>query len=536
MRLRDPLTDAGGRDELYEQLVELAPDGIIIHDGELIVDANAAALRLVGASTRDELVGQPISRLLDPPHLKGVERQLMGTSSESVMAPAVRETLRRLDGETLDVEVRAVVFLDQGQPAAHLVIRDISERLAVEEALRRGEERVQRAQRMESVGALAGGVAHEVNNMMSVILGCGAFLLEDQAAPADALADVREMMKAAERAASVTRQLLAFSRHAASRPEPVDIAGAVRSAEPMLRRLIGAGRRLVFVADAAPTAAVDAGQLDQVIVNLVLNARDATVDGGRIVIMASEQNLSEPQLSTDGSEIPPGRYAAVSVRDDGSGIDTAVQARIFEPFFTTKPLGEGTGLGLAAVHGIVKQNLGFITLVSAPGAGTTFTVLLPAVVDSSVGASLAATSPTVPSSRVPADSPAAREAGSDSVLVVDDEPSIRAIVAKTLERVGLRVMQATDGVDALELVERLGPPSLVLTDLRMPRLGGLELADRLKTRWPELPVLLMSGYSVGFLRLEGTTATVEDLIQKPFTAESLTARVLAALSSARAGA
>ena len=508
------------RDERYQELVELAPDGILIHDGERIVLANAAAVRLAGATRREQLVGLPIDTFLEPPHLKAVQTQLTDSVSPAELAPPVRDTFRRLDRSEVEVEVRAVAFMDRGRPSAHLVIRDITERLTVEQAARQVAERLQQAQKMEAVGALAGGVAHEVNNMMAVILGFGAFLLKDQAAPAERLADVREIMKAADRAATVTRQLLAFSRHAVHRPQVVDLGAAVRDVEPVVRRLLGEGRRLVVVADAAPLVWIDPGQLEQVVINLALNARDAMPAGGTFTIITAETELPSGMAAADRVAIPAGRYALLLVRDTGAGMDAATQARIFEPFFTTKPVGQGTGLGLAAAQGIVMQNNGYITVASEAGQGAAFTLYLPVL---PVGAMVERRGEPP---RVGAD---ATQAGA-TVLVVDDESAVRAIAARSLEHGGFRVLQAPDGADALELADRHGPPQLVLTDLMMPGIGGAELARRLRERWPALPILFMSGYSAEELRQQRAIGSEGELIQKPFTPGGLVESVAAALS------
>jgi len=513
-----------GRDERYQQLVELAPDAILIHDGERIVLANASAVRLAGATHRSQLVGLPIDTFLDPPYLKAVQTQLTDSVSPAELAPPVRDTFRRLDGSAVEVEVRAVAFMDRGRPSAHLVIRDITERLAVEQAVRQAQEHVQQAQKMESVGALAGGVAHEINNMVQVVLGFSDFLVRDSRLPEECLTDVREIMRAAERAAVVTRQLLAFSRRAVRRPEVVDLGAAVRDAEPVVRRLLGEGRRLVVVADAAPRVWADPGQLQQVIINLALNARDAMAAGSTLTITATEIDLPAGTAAADGVAIPAGRYGALRVCDTGAGIDAAIQGRIFEPFFTTKPAGQGTGLGLAAAHGVLAQNSGYITVASAPGQGATFTVYLPVLPADLVER------PREP----PRDGAAAAPAGA-TILVVDDEPAVRAIAARILKRAGFRVLQAPDGAGALELVERHGPPETVLTDVMMPGISGAELARRLKERWPGLPIVFMSGYSAEELHRQGATASEGDLIQKPFMPDALVASVAAALSRAAVG-
>ena len=506
-------------DERFQQLVELAPDGILIHDGGRIVLANASAVRLAGATRSTQLVGMPIDTFLDPPYLKAVRAQLTDSVESATLAPPVRDTFHRLDGTDLEVEVRAVAFVDHGRPSAHLVVRDITERLAGEAAARQMEERLHEAQRMESVGALAGGVAHEVNNMMAVVLGFSDFLLKDFRIPDECLADVREIIKAADRAATVTRQLLAFSRRAVHRPEAIDLVAAVRAAEPVIRRLLGENRRLVLEMGAVPGVWVDPGQLEQVIINLALNARDAMPDGGTLTISTSETELPDAVARAAGTAIPAVRYAAVVVRDTGVGMDTATQREIFEPFFTTKPVGKGTGLGLAAVQGILEQHNGYITVSSAPGQGAEFTVYLPILPVADL-IKPGGTLPEAGRSSVPR---------SATVLVVDDEPGLRSVVDRTLTQNGFRVMQAADGVSALEMVDRSGPPELVLTDVTMPGIGGAELARRLRERWPALPILFMSGYSAEEVPRHGATGTQEDPIQKPFVLEELVQRVAEAL-------
>lgn len=508
-------------DERYQQLVELAPDAILIHDGDQIVLCNAAAVRLAGATSREQLIGLPIDAFLEPPFLKGVQLQLTGP-----VIPAhtpVPDTFRRLDGSEAQVEVQAIAFLDRGRPSAHLVIRDISARLALEQDARQLEERLHQAQRMETVGALAGGVAHEINNMMGVVLGFSEFLLLPEAnLPADCLADVREIVKAADRAAAVTRQLLAFSRRSIHRPRVVDLAVAIRSSKQLVRLVLGEGRRLELAAEGAPRVWLDPEQLQQVVVNLALNARDAMPVGGTLTITTRECELPAGMVACDAAAIPPGRYAALVVHDTGAGMNDDTRARIFEPFFTTKPLGQGTGLGLAAAHGVVTQDNGYITVASAPGEGASFTIYLPLlpVLDPVDG----------PGTASPAPLDEAHQGA--TVLVVDDEIAVRAIAARILKRDGYHVLQAEDGREALELVDRHGPPGLVLTDLTMAGIGGVELARCLKERFPVLPVVFMSGYSAEQLRLEGAIGPELELIQKPFSPRTLIAVISAALAKA----
>ena len=506
-------------DALYRQLVELAPDGILVHDGERIVLGNAAAARLAGASSRQALVDLPIDTFFQPPYLKAVQSLILEGREAAELSPPIRDIFRRLDGSLVDVEVRAVAFMDQGSPSAHLVIRDITERLAQERSAQEKEGRLQLAQRMEAEGVLAGGVAHEVNNMMTVVLGFSNFLLDDERLPATCHRDVLEIRNAADRAALLTRQLLSFSRRAVHQPATIDLTVAVHDAELSVRRVLGEGQDLVVEATAKLPVHADPGQLLQMVVNLAVNARDAMPDGGTLTLATALAELSDSIPSGEGVTIPAGRYATLLVRDTGIGISPAIQARIFAPFFSTKPLGQGTGLGLSAVQGILAQHHGYITVASAPGLGTTFTVLLPLL---SVPTPLHRQWP-----REPADP--TRKWDGMTVLVVDDEPAVLLLVARTLEQAGFHVLQARDGREALTAMDRQEPPDLVLTDLMMPDLDGAALARRLKENWPDLPVIFMSGFSAEELQRRGALDYQGDLVQKPFTTDELMAAIGTAL-------
>jgi PAS domain S-box-containing protein len=516
---RSAVRRGADRDERYDRLVEHAPDGILIHDGEQIVMANAAAVQLAGADHRDQLIGRPIDAFLSPPYFKAVQEQLVRSGDPAALVPPVRDTFRRLDGSEIEVEVTAIPFLDRGRASAHLVVRDITERLAAQATARQAEEYLRQAQKMEAVGALAGGIAHEVNNMMSVILGAGEFLLHDPAIPEDRLPDVREIIKAADRAAAVTRELLAFSRRAFHKPQVVDLNTVVRELGPMVRRLLGEGRQLTVALGGPCRVWADRGQLEEVVVNLALNARDAMPSGGTLTITTAEAAVESGVSGYAGVSIPGGHYGLIVVRDTGVGMDPVTQARIFEPFFTTKPAGEGTGLGLAAAYGIMEQNKGYIAVASAPGQGTTFRLYLPLSPDDAVSER---------TEEPPSLDAAGTQAGM-TVLVVEDEPAVRAIVVRSLERGGFRVLQASDAAVALQVADREGRPDLVLTDLMMPGIGGGELARRLKARWPGLPVLFMSGYSEEDLRRQGLVDPEGVIIQKPFKPNSLLRSVHAAM-------
>jgi PAS domain S-box-containing protein len=394
-----------------------------------------------------------------------------------------------------------------------IFFRDITER-------RRFEERLQQAQRMDAVGRLAGGVAHEVNNQMTVVLGAASFLLRRSDLPDWARADLEHVRQAAQRSGDITGQLLAFGRRQLLRPEPVDLNEVVRGMETLLRRTVGAAVGLELELESGlARAMVDHGQITQALLNLVLNARDAMPDGGVLRIGTAEVELKPGNDVDHGAEAVPGPYVLLRVADSGLGIDPAVLGRIFEPFFTTKPFGQGTGLGLAMVYGMVRQSDGYITVTSVEGRGSTFTIYLPRQVREV--AARPATQPPEPGEISAADS------GPPLVVVAEDEAAVRALVARVLVEQGFEVLQAADGAEALELVTRTntdGRLRLVVTDLAMPRMGGRELAERLLDRGCRVPLLFITGYTEEDIERRGLLGKGQEVLRKPFTPETLADR------------
>jgi two-component system, cell cycle sensor histidine kinase and response regulator CckA len=380
-------------------------------------------------------------------------------------------------------------------------LRDISEQKLLEAQLRQ-------SHKMEAIGLLAGGVAHDFNNLLSVIFG-HCELLERALLPKNALsASVSEILGASNRAAALTRQLLAFSRRQVLAPVVVDLNAIVTEAETLLRRLIGEDVRLVTVLrpDLNPVR-VDPGQIDQVILNLAVNARNAMVHGGTLTLETSEVEGE----STDG-EVPPGAYNLLTVRDTGTGMMPELQAQIFEPFFTTRGAGEGTGLGLSVVDGIVKQSGGYITVDSAPGKGTRFKIYLPTVDEP-----LAVPAPSAPSKP---------GGGSETVLLTEDEEPVRVITALMLETLGYRVLQAANGEEALLLAEKCREKiDLLMTDVVMPGMSGRGLADALRARDPGLKVLFHSGYTADAVVRRGVVQAEMAFLQKPFTPQALARKI-----------
>jgi PAS domain S-box-containing protein len=380
------------------------------------------------------------------------------------------------------------------------------------------EEQLRQSQKMEAVGRLAAGVAHDFNNLLTVIGGYTQLLIEEVSV-SEQRARLQEVFKASQRASSLTQQLLAFSRRQVLQPQAVDLNALIANLTKMLQRLIGEDVRLVthLASDLRPVRA-DPGQLEQVIVNLVVNARDAMPKGGRITVETAHVELDA--LDADNRlELPAGAYVMLAVSDTGHGMDAATQARIFEPFFTTKAAGKGTGLGLSTVYGIVKQSGGAIWIYSELGRGTAFKIYFPE----------APHTPGVGSDAVPAETPPPH-AGSETILVVEDDESVRRLASLVLRQSGYSVLTAATGIEALQICEReVGRIDLVVSDIVMPGMDAFEMRERLQEAYPNLRLLLMSGYTEHAVVRTETLETVEAFISKPFTAQELAAKVRAVL-------
>lgn len=389
---------------------------------------------------------------------------------------------------------------------------------------RETEARLHQAQRVQSVGRLAGGIAHEVNNLMTAVLGFGSFAIAELPASHPAVAEVEQMIKAGERAATITRQLLAFTRQQVLRPARLDLNEVVRELLPVLERLVGAEHRLdLHLGAEKGEVQADRGQIEQVLVNLTLNSRDAMSGGGTVTVSTTMAELDESTVTRHpGIDLRRGEYVLLSVSDTGAGMDEATRARVFEPFFTTKAVGQGTGLGLSTVYGIVKQSGGYVWLYSEPGLGTTVKVYLPIAEGPEAVSPVMTREVHVPSSR------------GEIVLVAEDEPMVRSLARRTLELHGYRVMEAADGRAALDLLERLGGGvDLVLSDAVMPELSGRALGEIIGARWPSIPVIYMSGYPGKEVVDRGLVSPDAPFVPKPFTPEALARRTREVLDAAR---
>ena len=439
----------------------------------------------------------------------------------ALVKKSVTEAIQGSGG--LDYEFRIVLpdkrvrwLADQGRvvrdPSGKLlhmtgVCLDVTERKQVEDRLRQ-------AQRMESVGQLAGGIAHEANNMMSVVLGCADYVLQRSDLSEPVRQDVEQIWIAANRTAGITQQLLAFSRRQVLQPQVLDLNDVVRSLESILTRTLGESSSLrMHLSPSLGRVRADPGQLEQVLINLTLNARDAMVEGGRLTIETMNVVLDEGYIAGKPVEtLKPGDYAALVVNDTGHGMDRDTSSRVFEPFFTTKGVGQGTGLGLSTVYGIVKQSGGFIWAYSVPGLGTTIKLYFPLV--------SAVESVAEPPGAAPMAQP------DEVVLVVEDEPMVRGIMARTLRESGYAVLEAGDGREALDMMTAVrGEVSLIIADVVMPGLGGRDLAARLAETWPKVPVLFTSGYTGLDVVRRGLLEEGREFIQKPLAPEALVRKV-----------
>jgi signal transduction histidine kinase len=386
-------------------------------------------------------------------------------------------------------------------------------------ALREREDQLRQAQKMEAIGRLAGGVAHDFNNLLTAIIGYSDVVLERVGEDPQTQRDVGEIRKAADRAAALTRQLLAFGRKQFLQPEVLDLNETVTGLMQMLPRVIGEHIQTeARLAPALRRVTADRSQMEQVLVNLVLNARDAMPSGGTIIIETSDTALTPTRVATDGLTIEPGPYVLLSVTDTGTGMDAKTRAHAFEPFFTTKPTGKGTGLGLATVYGIVDQSGGAITIQTALGHGTSVRIYLPAVAEPA-------------ETRAP-EAPPAITYGTESILLVEDNDAVRELAQRTLRARGYEVIEACNGDEAIDLMARGTQAHLLLTDVVMPGLSGPNLAARLLQQNPRLRVLYMSGFNQDSAAAHGTFWGGVPLLQKPFTPSQLAERVRVALDSA----
>ncbi len=497
----------------YRDLFECSADAILIIEGETFVDCNQATVDMLRYEKKEEVLATHPSELSPPTQPDG--RDSFDKANEMIAIAFDKGSHRfewdhkRADGEVFPVEV-LLTAVDEGEKQIlHVVWRDITERKHLEKQLRQ-------AQRLEAIGQLAGGIAHDFNNLLVVILGHSDLLemaLEHQPDP---LKHVREIRESGERATRLVRQLLAFSRKQEFHYDVIDLNQAVDSVDGLLRRLIGEDIRLeTHRSDSPVRVKADRGQLEQVLLNLATNARDAMPGGGNLTIRVGQTSVSDGAVD-EVAELDPGQYALITVSDNGVGMDRKTAQQAFDPFFTTKTVGKGTGLGLATVYGIVRRCGGAVTIDSSIGDGTSLKVYFPIT-----------TEPSAEPQKAPQRHTAE---GNESILLVEDEPAVASLVLVVLQTQGYEVVLANDGREALEQWrERDGAFDLVLSDVVMPNLGGPGLVDQLQQEGWQPNVLFMSGYTDSALSRLRHLGNEVDLLKKPFTPTELIARVRQAL-------
>jgi hypothetical protein len=500
----DELLGAFNDHSMILALLECATQAIISVDSRGgIALANRRAVEMFGY-TRRELVGTPVELLL--PEAKraahGSQRQrFMEQGQIRPMGIGMDLAGRRKDGTEFPIEVGLSHLDTPTGKFAIAFISDISKRKGLEDQLLH-------AQKMEAVGRLAGGVAHDFNNMLTVIAGYSRMIL-DELSPMDSLRGyAEEILKASDRSAALTNQLLSFSRRQIMRPRLLSVNVILGQTEKMLRRLIGEDIELVFrLSPETGTIYADPNQIEQGIVNLVVNSRDAMPEGGCITIEAEKVSLDESYVRTHLG-VEPGEYVMVAVSDTGHGMDAETKRRMFEPFFTTKPPGKGTGLGLATVYGSVKQTGGDIWVYSEPGQGTTFKLYFPRVA-SEVGSETGVEAE--PST-----------GGTETILLVEDEDSVRNLTLRMLNQLGYTVIPAADGKQGIEIAKaHSGRIDLLLTDMVMPNMSGRQLAEMVKAIHPETAIVFMSGYTEDTVVHQGVLQPGVEFLSKPFSRESL---------------
>ena len=500
-------------EERFRSVAESAPDGVFLEREGRLEYANSAMARIFGAERPEDLVGMDILTRVAPESRESVRLAIEDDDADK--GEAQERVFLRLDGSSVPVETSGVLLHFPEGTARLVFVRDRTEHQKAEALRAELQEQLQQVQKIESVGRLAGGVAHDFNNILMVQKGY-CELLKDTLKQGDPLADgLRQIEACTDRAAKLTHQLLAFSRRQTLQLEVIDLNILVVNLADMLHRLIG--EDVDLVTDAAPEPALvmaDQGQMEQVLVNLAVNARDAMPQGGRLIIEVALEELD----ATYGEhlDVQPGPYVALAVSDTGCGMDAATRHRVFEPFYTTKDQGKGTGLGLSTVYGIVKQSSGYISVYSEPGQGTSFKIYLPRVQGEAPRTAKV-------------DEPA--RGHGELVLVVEDEPALRELAVQMIERLDYKVVAAAGAGAALILVEEKGVrPDLVLSDVVMPGMSGDLLIERLRRTLPGIRVVYMSGYAGDAMAHRGILDPGVDFIQKPFSLAGLAARLAAALA------
>jgi PAS domain S-box-containing protein len=492
-------------EERYRHFLDVLPDAVYVVEDECITYCNPAFVSLLGAGGKEALIGTSMLDMHSAQDHEPVRQCIDDTLAGVAPAAPLERRIQRVDGRTVPVLVAATQVADAERRAVLFVLRDLTHQHRVESDLRQ-------AHKMEALGQVAGGVAHDFNNLLTVILGYSD-MLQDQFSDGDPRRQfASDIRRASGRAADLTRQLLTFSRRTVVAPKVVDVNAVVKDMNRMLRRVLREDVELTVGIDSnTPKVFIDPGSLEQIVMNLSVNARDAMPNGGALTITTGHA-WRDGGVDVAGNALAPGDYATVTVSDTGDGIDPDVRAHIFEPFFTTKGAGKGTGLGLAVVQGLVEQNRGHILLETAPGRGTSFTIALP-MVDQALAVA-------------PVERARAPRGGGETILVVEDEEPVRRLAVIALASGGYRVLEAADGRAAVEVFDRhRGPIDLLLTVVVMPHIGGRELSMALIAKQPSLRVIFTSGYADDAVLRRGITRSDVPFLAKPYTPSGVLQKV-----------
>ncbi|MBF0543212.1 MAG: PAS domain S-box protein [Candidatus Riflebacteria bacterium] len=508
-------------EERFRTLVFSAPDGILIQSEGYVRYLNPAMVKLLRAKREEDLLGKDIMKILAPEFHSIVKERIQMLIEKGIPAPAMEQVFLRVDDSSVPVEVTAVPFRFQGRFSVVVFARDITARRKAEIDNRNLQEQLFQSQKMEAVGRLAGGVAHDFNNILGVIIGRTEMALE-RTKPEDRLHyDLKEILTASLRSADITKQLLAFARKQAISPHPLDLNAEIENILKMIQRLIGENVKLLWQPNPELWPVnIDPSQLVQLLANLCINARDAIKDTGKIIIKTANLVLDKSSC-TDHEEFNSGEYVLLTITDDGCGMDKEILSQIFEPFFTTKKLGSGSGLGLATVYGIVKQNNGHITVYSEPQKGTTFNIYFPHFQGKA----------EVQKKRNSAE---IMKGNNEKILVVEDDAALGNLTQMMLEAFAYSVLIANSPSDAIQLAkEHSEEIQLLLTDVVMPEMNGRELAERVQLINPSIKCLFMSGYTANLIAHHGVLDKEIHFLQKPFSSKELAFKVRETLESPR---
>ncbi len=501
-------------EERFRTLVDGAPDGIFVQGDGRMLYINPAMVRLLGAERAEDLLGTEFIALIAPEYLEAVRDRIRVQRETGLPVLPMEQEYLRVDGLRVAVETVAVPLRFQGRDAHLVFVRDCTARRKAEEEKESLQTQLQQVQKIESIGRLAGGVAHDFNNMLGVILGRTEMAMDRAELSHPLRNDLEEISKAARRSADLTRQLLAFARKQTIAPRMLDLNETVEGMLKMLQRLIGEDIKLAWIPgrNLWPVN-VDPSQIDQILANHCINSRDAISSGMGKITIETCNSVFDDDYCTSHPGYVPGEYVMLAVSDNGAGMDREMLLHIFEPFFTTKEIGRGTGLGLSTVYGIVKQNNGFINVYSEPGQGTTFKIYMPR------------------HTTIYADAPKETQeehavSGHETILLVEDEQAILKMTATMLEKQGYNVISALSPDEALRLAkEYKGDIHLVMTDVVMPGMNGRELVENLLSQYPGIKSLYMSGYTANAIAHHGVLGPGVNFIMKPFAIKTLASTV-----------